>query len=148
MLKRTTLCLILIVGVAIASLVTGPLKANNNPHTREYWIKAEEIFWNYAPSFPVDEMMGMKFNEDQLVFVGDEPEDRIGRIYRKAVFRSYTPGYKEVIDGPDEVISPKTGKMKIVRQPGTAEEHLGLLGPTIRAEVGDRVIVHFKDARN
>ncbi len=35
--------------------------------------------------------------------------------------------------------------MKVIRQPGTPEEHLGILGPIIRAEVGDRIVVHFKN---
>ena len=76
--------------------------------------------------------------------MGDKP-DRIGRIYRKAVYRSYTPEFQEILDGPNQVINPQTGEMRIVRQPGSWEEHLGLLGPTIRAEVGDRVIIHFKN---
>ena len=131
-------------GIAVTALVIGPLRAEQIPHTREYWIKAEEICWNYAPSYPRDSMMGREFNKDQLFYVGDAP-DRIGRIYRKAVFRSYTPEFQEIIDGPNEVINPQTGKMKMLRRPGSREEHLGLLGPTIRAEVGERVIVHFKN---
>lgn len=50
--------------VAIAALAMGPLRAENIAHTREYSIKAEEVLWNYAPSYPIEEMMGMKFNED------------------------------------------------------------------------------------
>ncbi|MGK7936166.1 MAG: multicopper oxidase domain-containing protein [Xenococcaceae cyanobacterium] len=144
MSKRILSGLILIIGVAIAILAMGQLQANAISPTREYWIKAEEILWDYAPSFPIDEMMGKEFNEDQLVFVGDAP-DRIGRIYHKAVYRSYTPEFKEIIDGPNQVIEPQTGESRIVRPPGSREEHLGLLGPIIRAEVGDRVIIHFKN---
>lgn len=145
MLKRIVSCLILIIGVAIATLMTGQIRAEKIPTTREYWIKAEEILWNYAPSFPINEMMGKELNEDQLVFVGDAP-DHIGRIYRKAVYRSYTPEFKEIIDGANEVIDPQTEEMRIVRQPDSREEHLGLLGPIIRAEIGDRVLIHFKNA--
>ena len=43
--------------VAIAALAMGPLRAENIAHTREYWIKAEEVLWNYAPSYPIEEMM-------------------------------------------------------------------------------------------
>lgn len=35
--------------------------------------------------------------------------------------------------------------MRIIRKRGTPEEHLGILGPIIRAEVGDRIQVHFKN---
>ena len=111
MSKRILSGLILIIGVAIAILAMGQLKANAISPTREYWIKAEEILWDYAPSFPIDEMMGKEFNEDQLVFVGDAP-DRIGRIYHKAVYRSYTPEFKEIIDGPNQVIAPPIIKIR------------------------------------
>ncbi|MGF1486470.1 MAG: multicopper oxidase domain-containing protein [Prochloraceae cyanobacterium] len=154
MLKKSVFFIIAIAGVAIASLIWNPFQADNptqysdtqeqQSQTREYWIKAEEILWDYAPSYPVDEMMGMEFNEDQLVFVENTP-NQIGRIYRKAVYSSYTPQFKEIIDGPDRVISAKTGEIKKIRQSGSSDEHLGLLGPTIRAEVGDRVIIHFKN---
>ena len=37
---------------------------------REYWIAADEVLWDYAPSFPTNLMTGEPFDEDQLVFVG------------------------------------------------------------------------------
>ena len=113
--------------------------------TREYWIQADEILWDYAPSYPKDAMMDMPFNEDQQVFV-EAASDRIGRIYRKAVFRSYTPNFGEILDGPNEVVDVATGKQRIIRRPDSPEEHLGLSGPIIRAEVGDTVVVHFRNA--
>ena len=50
---------------------------------------------------------------------------RIGSIYKKAVYRAYTD---------------KTFTMPIPR--GKREMHYGLAGPPIKAEVGDRVIVY------
>ncbi len=119
-----------------------PANSQFPPQVREYWIKAEEILWDYAPSYPMNPMTDKAFNEDQLVFLEQEDE-RIGRIYTKAVFRSYTENFGTIIDGANEVINPDTGEMKIIRKPGTSEEHLGILGPTIRAEVGDTIVIHF-----
>lgn len=90
---------------------------------REPWIAADEVPWDYAPSFPVNLMTGEEFNQEQRVFV----ENGIGRIYLKAIYREYLPGFSAL-------------KLR-----GSAEAHLGLLGPPIRAEVGDTLIVHFRN---
>ena len=89
---------------------------------RVYYIAAEEIVWDYAPSFPTNAMTGKPFNESARVFVEDRP-DRIGRKYLKAVYRAYT----------DDTFS--------TRRPHP--EHLGVLGPIIRAAVGDSIVVRF-----
>ena len=143
MLKIKITWLVLVLGLVIIAVIVIPVPSQTSS-VREYWIKAEEILWDYAPSYPVNRMTGEPFNEDQLIFVESTPE-RIGRIYQKAVYRSYTPNFQAVIDGPNEVSDPATGARNIIRQPNSATEHLGLLGPIIRAEVGDRILVHFKN---
>ena len=144
MRQKLTRWFALAIGSVLCLLVIVQIRAMATTHVREYWLKAEEIYWNYAPSYPRNEITGQHFDEEQLVFV-ENKSDRIGRIYRKAVFRSYTPDYGEAIDGPSGVANPRTGQMKIIRQPGSKEEHLGLLGPIVRAEVGDKVVVHLKN---
>ncbi len=143
-MKKLSKWLGLTLGVALCLFATVQYRSLAEANVQEYWLKAEQIYWDYAPSYPINEMTGENLNEDELVFT-EKADDRIGRIYQKAVFRSYTPGYKEIIDGPNEVINPETGEMKIIRQPGSKEEHLGMLGPTIRAEVGQKVKVHLKN---
>jgi hypothetical protein len=128
--------------VPVSAFATGSF--GDHGETRVYWIKAEEIFWDYTPSFPINLMSGEPFTDDQLVFLDPAP-DRIGHIYIKAVYRRYSPGFDRLIDGPNEVLDPDTGEMLIVRPPGSRREHLGLLGPVIRAEVGDTIIVHFRN---
>src|SRR5207237_756298 len=54
--------------------------------------------------------------------------DRIGRVYKKAVYREYT-------DATFTKLKPR----------GPGEEHLGLLGPVVRAEVGDTIKFVFKN---
>lgn len=88
-----------------------------------YWIAADEVYWDYAPSFPINPMSGSEFTEEQRVFV----EQGIGRRYLKSIYREYTEGFSAV------------------KQRKTGEEHLGILGPVIRAAVGDRIVVHFKN---
>lgn len=110
---------------------------------REYWIKAEEILWNYSPSYPINRMTDAPFGEKEEVFLRQGP-DRIGRIYRKAVFRSYTPNFATPLDGP-RPHGPAAAEAGGGRRPGSREEHLGNLGPILRAEVGDTIVVHFRN---
>lgn len=91
---------------------------------REYWIAADEVLWDYAPSFPINLMTGEEFTDDQKVFV----EAGIGRKYLKSVYQEYTPGFGTI---------KERNKRK--------KANLGLLGPIIRAEVGETIVVHFKN---
>ena len=57
--------------------------------TREYWIVAEDVLWDYAPSFPINPITGEPFDDAANVFVQPGP-DRIGHRYLKALYREYT----------------------------------------------------------
>ncbi len=93
---------------------------------RVYYVAADEVEWNYAPS-GMDQMMGMPF-EGMAKAYTERAKHRIGTVYRKAIFREYT-------DGTFTKLKP--------RQPEW--EHLGILGPVLRAEVGDTIKVVFKN---
>ncbi len=94
--------------------------------TRVYYIAADEVDWNYAPS-GMDVTTGRPFDDMANVFV-KHGDDRVGSTYIKAVYHEYTD---------DTFMTIKT------RPPEW--EHLGLLGPVIRAEVGDTIKVVFKN---
>ncbi|MCF6198622.1 MAG: multicopper oxidase domain-containing protein, partial [Hyphomicrobiaceae bacterium] len=71
-------------------------------------------------------MTGKSFNKEQLVFVGNT-DKTIGRKYKKALFIEYQgPAFK-----------------RKKRRPSDATR--GFVGPILRAEVGDTIIVHFKN---
>lgn len=92
---------------------------------RVYYIGVEEIDWNYTPSMEnviTDAPFDSNGYEADYVIRGP---GRIGSTYRKAVYRQYTDNtYTEKVDHP---------------------EHLGILGPVLMAEVGDRLVLHFKN---
>ncbi|XP_036611590.1 ceruloplasmin-like [Trichosurus vulpecula] len=99
---------------------------------RHYYIAAEEILWNYAPS-GID-----NFTRKSLTAPGSESApyfirgpDRIGGTYIKLQYKEYTD---------DSFLTKKT------RLP--EERHLGLLGPVIKTEVGDTVLVTFLNKAN
>ena len=93
---------------------------------RTYYIAADEIDWEYAPS-RTDQITGEKFHfQDVLGSKG--MLDANSTVYRKAVFREYT-------DASFRTLKARTRDW----------EHLGILGPLIRAEVGDIVRIVFKN---
>ena len=123
---RAKLCLLVALALGANAYSSPPAGAK----VREFWISADEVLWDYAPSYPVNPMTGKNFTDDALVFVGDgeaRADGVIGRSYRKAVYRAYLPGFRS--------LKPRRGKA----------EHLGILGPIIRAEVGDTIVVHFRN---
>ncbi|XP_060053522.1 ceruloplasmin isoform X2 [Erinaceus europaeus] len=96
---------------------------------RRYYIAAEEIIWNYAPS-GIDTFTQQNLTEPESaseVFFKQGPE-RIGGSYKKMVYREYT----------DSSFTNQKAR-------GPAEEHLGILGPIISAEVGDIIRITFKN---
>ncbi|XP_045150941.1 ceruloplasmin [Echinops telfairi] len=93
-------------------------------NVKHYYIAAEDILWNYAPS-------GINvFTGNRLTAPGSESEiyfergaTRIGGTYRKIVYREYTNAS--------------------FTEQKAREEHYGILGPVLKAEVGQSLKVTF-----
>ncbi|XP_011720073.2 ceruloplasmin-like isoform X3 [Macaca nemestrina] len=93
-------------------------------HVIHYYIAAKEILWNYAPSgidFFTKKNLTAAGSKSQLFF--ERSPTRIGGTYKKLVYREYTDA------------SFQTQKAR--------EEHLGILGPVIKAEVGQTIKITF-----
>ncbi|MGH9369536.1 MAG: multicopper oxidase domain-containing protein [Thermoanaerobaculia bacterium] len=109
-----------------------PLTAGAGPaaaakgSTRTYAIAADEVEWDYAPS-GMNRITGQPFEGAAVIWV-ERGADRLGRKYRKTIFREYT-------DATFADAKPRASEW----------EHLGMLGPLIRAEVGDTIRVVFKN---
>jgi hypothetical protein len=101
----------------------GILEAPADAPVRTYYIAAEPVVWDYAP-LGFDGCSGQPWSEEQLTFV-KTTNGTLGSVYKKGLFREYTDA------------TFKT------RKPSPPEH--GLLGPVIRAEVGDKIVVHFKN---
>ena len=93
---------------------------------RDYFIAADEVKWNYAP-LGVNAITGKPFDDVADTYVKAGP-DRIGSTYTKCLYHGYTDA---------------TFTKQLPRSPQDA--YLGLLGPVIRAEVGDTIKVVFKN---
>eukprot|EP00930_Biecheleria_cincta_P058411 TRINITY_DN44248_c0_g1_i1.p2 TRINITY_DN44248_c0_g1~~TRINITY_DN44248_c0_g1_i1.p2 ORF type:complete len:109 (+),score=16.47 TRINITY_DN44248_c0_g1_i1:52-378(+) len=62
--------------------------------TREYFVRAEEVLWDYGPD-GLDRMTGQRFegHADAARFMVNDPAaGQIGSKYWKSVFREYTDG--------------------------------------------------------
>ncbi|KAI2656580.1 Ferroxidase HEPHL1 [Labeo rohita] len=97
--------------------------------TVRYYIAAEEVEWNYAPD-RTWELEKHKTTPDESpgnVYL-KRSQNRIGAKYKKVVFREYT----------DESFTKRKPR-------SPEEEHLEIMGPIIRAEVGERIQVVFKN---
>ncbi len=96
--------------------------------TRTYYIAADEVKWNYAPT-GMNMITGTPLSEDSDAYKPSiytiNGKDRIGSTYLKCTYRGYT----------DNTFSTLKSK----------PEWLGILGPIIHAEVGDTIKVVFKN---
>src|SRR3984957_18644271 len=94
--------------------------------TRTYYIAADELDWDYGPD-GINKMMGMNFDGYAATFMQSGPHS-VGKVYRKAIYREYT-------DASFTPLKPRAA----------GGEHLGILGPGLRAEVGDTIRVVFRN---
>lgn len=128
LLSFTVVSLLLSSAIAIKSFV-GWQAVTAAPPTgvvRTYYIAADEVEWDYAP-FNINNITGEPFGDKENVFV-QSGKDRIGKVYLKALYREYT-------DATFRTLKPRPREW----------QHLGSLGPVIRAVVGDTIKVVFKN---
>ena len=100
----------------------------NNGVTRPYYIAADQVDWNYAPD-GTNDITGEPFDDDANTFVATGP-GRIGSKYVKCIYRAYT-------DASFRHLAPRPN-----------DNYLGLLGPVIRAEVGDTIRINYHNNCN
>ncbi len=107
--------------------VQARIPPSSGSHVRIYYIAAEEVDWTYVPSGGDQAITGKKddFARDSASRGMLDPNQT---TYRKAIFREYT-------DSSFRVLKPRP----------EAWTHLGILGPLLRAEVGDTIKVVFRN---
>ncbi|XP_029924399.1 hephaestin-like protein 1 [Myripristis murdjan] len=95
----------------------------------QYFISAEEIEWDYSPdrAWELEKHHATPENSPGSIFV-ESGKNRIGSRYKKVVYREYT----------DDTF--QTQKKRPANQ-----QHLGILGPIIKAEVGEQILITFKN---
>jgi hephaestin len=94
-------------------------------HVRTYYIAADTVSWDYVPG-GVDEITGRPFAD--TAFFAKSPPRPVSTRYLKALYREYT-------DSTFTTLKPRP----------PAWQHLGFLGPLIRATVDDTIKVIFRN---
>jgi FtsP/CotA-like multicopper oxidase with cupredoxin domain len=100
--------------------------------TRTYYIAADEVTWDYVPG-GMDVIADKPFKAVGLFMSSPAPgakpvEKPVPTSYLKTLYREYT-------DNTFRTLKPRPAEW----------EHLGFLGPVIRAEVGDTIQVIFRN---
>ncbi len=110
----------------LALLAAGCAATSSGGITRTYFVAADEMEWDYAPTD--SNLLTGKHWEGFEPVVMMPGEGRIGRKYKKAIYREYT-------DSSFTTLKPRPPEW----------EHLGILGPLLRAVVGDTIRVVFRN---
>jgi hephaestin len=129
--RRVTGAAIGAIGMVCALLCAHPFRihaAAPEPAgtTRTYYVAADEVQWDYAPSGR-DEAMGMEFDPIAKGFTESGPH-QIGRVNKKAMYREYT----------DATFSA-------LKKRSPEDAYLGIMGPILRGAVGDTIKVVFRN---
>ena len=98
------------------------------PRTRTYYIAADPVSWDYVPGGR-DEIAGRPW-ADTAFFANAKPRP-VSAVYHKVLYRQYT-------DSTFRTLAPRAPEW----------QHLGFLGPLIRAVVGDTIRVVFRNNAN
>lgn len=117
---------LLAVVITITNLDPKGKTTSRSGTVRTYYIAAEEVMWDYAPS-GINQITGEPFDSVAQIYTASGPQ-RIGTVYKKAIYREYTDGS---FDTP-KPIAPQ-------------HAHVGILGPIIYAESTDEIRVVFKN---
>lgn len=113
--------------LAVALLIPGCAATRaNGGTTHTYYVAADEVMWDYVPT-DTNRISGEAWSPLDNEFREPRP-DRVGHVYKKAVYHEYT-------DSSFTTLKP--------RPPEWA--HLGILGPLLRATVGDTIRVVFRN---
>lgn len=116
---------VILLGGGIALATSGDATGT----VRMYYIAADDVVWNYAPTGE-NKAAGRPFNEFERNHMEPGPT-RVGRVHKKALYHAYTDStFTTMVERSEEW------------------EHLGALGPLIRAEVGDTIKILFRNNTN
>jgi FtsP/CotA-like multicopper oxidase with cupredoxin domain len=124
--------LLLLAGAAAEAQVSHDVQEANaagraGGRVRTYFVAADEVDWTFIPARADQALTGKK--DDFGVFPASQGMlDPNATTYRKARFREYT-------DSSFSALKPRDERWV----------HLGVLGPLLRAEVGDTVRVVFRN---
>ena len=123
---RFSVALAMLILWACDAAVDVDVDADAEGQVRTYYIAADPVEWDYAPSNR-NLLFDKEFEEEEAFFV-QAGDYRAGKVFKKAIYREYT-------DETFTTLKPRPPEW----------EHLGMMGPLIRAEVGDTIKITFRN---
>jgi hephaestin len=102
------------------------------PTYRHYCIMSNEIYWNYAPNSTANHMDLTNMFEHNAESILTQSELSMGSTFLKAVYQEY-----------EYDTTTKLCDWTTLKTVTTSPKSNGILGPTIRAVVGDKIYVHY-----
>ena len=125
---RISLAILVLMSVFLAAAAQSQTKKSISRDTvpgrvRTYYIAADEVLWDYAPRGR--HLTGTPAGENEET-EGPNSSHPPRKVFLKALYREYA-------DAAFKTLKPRPPEW----------EHLGILGPLIRAEVGDTIKVVF-----
>lgn len=111
---------------ALAVMACLTLASGATAETRTWYIAADDVVWNFAPS-GMNQITGKPLGEDEA-FWAVRSKYKIGSEYKKSMYREYT-------DATFKTLKPRPAD----------QAYLGIMGPLIRAEVGDTIRIVFRN---
>jgi FtsP/CotA-like multicopper oxidase with cupredoxin domain len=125
MRAHTIVSMIAFCSLSLGAAHSTPGRENAAGRTRTYFIAADAVTWDYVPGAR-DEVAGTPYTD--TAFFGNAKPRPVSTAYRKVLYREYT-------DSSFRTLKPRP----------VAWQHLGFLGPLIRAVVGDTIRVVFRN---
>jgi hephaestin len=119
----------------ISGKLTPAASKSSSRKSREYFIQAEDVIWDYAPQkFDVCDNRPFRDDENVFVMAGRPMQDSNGTVLGYSVGSSYLK--TRYFQYTDSTFSEKSSSYE--------REHIGIMGPVLRAQVGDELVVHFR----
>jgi manganese oxidase len=155
------LCLLLLSGILSGcgndsgSSVSPLSLISQASHNRTYYIAAEDVVWDFAPT-GVDQLTGIPFANlstpsparpsTEFVMTRRVAFDPVSSAVNPGSFTAEPAGVQIGTRYKKTLFFEYTDASFTQKKPVPAEwRHLGALGPIIRAEVGDTILVVFKN---
>eukprot|EP00178_Gracilaria_changii_P028045 TRINITY_DN949_c1_g1_i2.p1 TRINITY_DN949_c1_g1~~TRINITY_DN949_c1_g1_i2.p1 ORF type:complete len:651 (+),score=129.52 TRINITY_DN949_c1_g1_i2:1281-3233(+) len=102
---------------------------------RVYYVQAEDMMWDYTPHGR-NLCDDVAFGDDELIFTDDSFQIHLGGATGFAIGSKYLKSrYVQYTDA--------TFSTRVTRD--ASERHLGVMGPVLRARVGDQIVIHFRN---
>ena len=125
--RQAGVVLCLLASLAGSTVVSAQAKPRIRPRrTTTYYVAADTVTWDFTPSGS-NQITGQPFDSVERPFV-EAGKWHIGHVALKAMYREYT-------DSTFATLKPRPPE----------SQYLGILGPLLRAEVGDTIRVVFRN---